>query len=318
MKWIRYRLQTTEEAEDLVAAELSDLGIRGVEIEDKKPLTEEEKRQMFVDIAPISEADDHIAFLNFYLEPEEESDELLDRIRAALDDLRAFAEIGPCELARSETEDLDWINNWKEHFHQFYVDDILVVPSWESVEEKDADKLILHIDPGTAFGTGMHETTQLCIRALKEHIQGGETLLDIGTGSGILAIAALKLGAKYALGTDLDPCTEPAVADNKEANEIPAQAFELLLGNMITDPEIRKQAGYEAYDIVTANILADVLVPLTPHVVPALKRGGIYITSGILEGYEGKVAKACEDAGLEIVKIAEQGEWRSVIARKSR
>ena len=191
-----------------------------------------------------------------------------------------------------------------------------MVPSWETVRPEDADKLVLHIDPGTAFGTGMHETTQLCLRALKKYIQKGMHLLDAGTGSGILSIAALKLGAACALGTDLDPCAIEAVADNKAANDIPEEDFELIIGNLIDDPGVREAAGTDRFDIVTANILADVLVPLTPAVVPAMKSGGIYITSGILEGQEQKVADACRRAGLTVESVSRQGEWMSVVARK--
>ena len=316
MKWKKYRLKTREEAEDIVISTLYDCGIEGAEIEDKVPLTEDEKKQMFVDILPDMPDDDGVAYLNFYLDPEEDTEAILAAAREALENLRSFMDIGEATIEESETEDKDWINNWKQYFHQFYVDDILIIPSWEEVKPEDEGKMILHIDPGTAFGTGMHETTQLCIRQLKKYVTPGCEMLDVGTGSGILAIVASKLGAGHILGTDLDPCAVPAVDDNKKANDVPMDAFEMLIGNMIDDQETRDRAGYEKYDIVTANILADILVPMTPAIVPAMKKGGIYITSGILQEYAYKVIDACKAAGLEIREQTQQGEWVSITAVK--
>lgn len=316
MKWNKYRIKTTEEAEDLIISSLADLGIEGVEIEDKQPLSEAEKKQMFVDILPDMPYDDGVAYLSFYLEQDEDNEGILLKVREELEALRAFTDVGEGSIEATETEDKDWINNWKEYFKQFYVDDILVIPSWEEVREEDRDKMILHIDPGTAFGTGMHETTQLCIRALKKYVKPGCEVLDAGTGSGILSIVALKLGAGHAFGTDLDPCAVDAVKDNKEANDIPDGDFEMVIGNLIDDRSTQDKAGYEKYDIVTANILADVLVPLTPRVVEHMKKGAVYITSGILEGYEPMVIKACEDAGLKVLEVNTQGEWKAVVAMK--
>jgi ribosomal protein L11 methyltransferase len=225
-------------------------------------------------------------------------------------------DIGEGSVTVTETEDLDWINNWKQYFHQFYIDDLLVIPSWEEVKEEDKDKKILHIDPGTAFGTGMHETTQLCIRQIKKFLTPETELLDVGTGSGILAILALMYGAKHAVGTDLDPCAVEAVAQNMEANNIPQEAFQMMIGNIITDKEVQDKVGYERYDIVVANILADVLVPLTPVILHQMKPGAVYITSGIINTKEDEVRAAVEAAGLEILEVTYQGEWVSVTARK--
>lgn len=316
MKWNRFTLKTKTEAEDIVICTLAEVGVEGVEIQDKQPLTEEDKAQMFVDIMPEGPADDGVAYLNFYLEEDADKETILKNVREALDDLKSYMDIGEATIEESQTEDKDWINNWKEYFHQFYVDDILIVPSWEEVKEEDKDKMILHIDPGTAFGTGMHETTQLVIRQLKKYVTKDTLLLDVGTGSGILGIVALKLGAKHVLGTDLDPCAVPAVAENKEANQIPDEDFEMLIGNIIDDKEVQDKAGYEKYDIVAANILADVLVPLTPVIVNQLKKGGYYITSGILDVKEQVVVQAVEQAGLTLVEVTKQGEWVSVTARK--
>ena len=316
MKWNRFTVKTKTEAEDIVISTLAEVGIEGVEIQDKQPLTEEDKAQMFVDIMPEGPADDGVAYLNFYLEEDADKEAILKDVREALDDLKNFMDIGEATIEESQTEDKDWINNWKQYFHQFYVDDILIVPSWEEVKAEDKDKMILHIDPGTAFGTGMHETTQLVIRQLKKYVTPDTEMLDVGTGSGILGIVALKLGAKHVLGTDLDPCAVPAVAENKEANQIVDETFDMVIGNIIDDKAIQDQAGYEKYDIVTANILADVLIPLTPVIVNQKKKGAYYITSGILDVKEEVVVEAVKAAGLTVVEVTHQGEWVSVTARK--
>ena len=316
MKWNRFTIKTKTDAEDMIICTLAEIGVEGVEIQDHQPLTEEDKAQMFVDIMPEGPADDGIAYLNFYLEEDADKETILKDVRAALEDLRTFMDIGEGTIEESWTEDKDWINNWKEFFHQFYVDDILIVPSWEEVKDEDKDKMILHIDPGTAFGTGMHETTQLVIRQLKKFVTKDTQMLDVGTGSGILGIVALKLGAAHVVGTDLDPCAIPAVADNKAANGIKDETFDMLIGNIIDDKEVQDTVGYEKYDIVTANILADVLVPLTPVIVNQMKKGAYYITSGILDVKEEVVVKAVQDAGLQLVEVTHQGEWVSVTARK--
>ncbi len=317
MKWNKFTLKTLSSVEDIVISTLAEAGVEGVEIEDKVPLTEEDKQQMFVDILPEGPEDDGIAYLSFYLDADEEKDELLARVREELEDLRSFMDIGECTITESQTEDKDWINNWKQYFHQFYVDDILIIPSWEEVKPEDEGKMIIHIDPGTAFGTGMHETTQLCMRQLKKYVKDSTELLDVGTGSGILSIVALKLGAAHAVGTDLDPCAISATKENLEANDIPDGKMDVMIGNIINDKTVQDTVGYEKYDIVTANILADVLVPLTPVIIHQMKKGGIYITSGIIDEKESTVVEAVKAAGLEVLEIAHQGEWVSVTARKN-
>lgn len=320
MKWKKFTIKTITDAEDIIISTLYDIGLEGAQIEDKIPLTPLEKEQMFVDILPDGPEDDGIAYLSFFVEENNENPVNTDEIKAnicrELDELRNFMDVGEGTIMVSETEDIDWINNWKQFFHQFYIDDLLVIPSWEEVGPEDRDKKILHIDPGTAFGTGMHETTQLCIRQLKKYITPETELLDVGTGSGILAIISLMYGIKHAVGTDLDPCAVEAVRENMEANNIAPKRFEMMIGNIITDKTVQDKVGYKKYDIVVANILADVLVPLTPVIVNQLKPGGVYITSGIIDNKEQTVCDAVEAAGLEIIEVTYQGEWVSVTARK--
>ena len=328
MKWVKFRIKTVTDAEDIIISTLYDIGLEGAQIEDKIPLTPLEKEQMFVDILPDGPEDDGIAYLSFFVEEKEDGslevngertdvESVLASVKEQLEELKQFMDIGEGSVAVDETEDIDWINNWKQYFHQFYIDDILVIPSWEDVKPSDEDKLVLHIDPGTAFGTGMHETTQLCIRQLRKFITPKTELLDVGTGSGILAILSLMFGAKHAVGTDLDICAIEAVEQNCEANGINKDKFEMMIGNIITDKEVQDKVGYERYDIVVANILADVLVPLTPVILHQLKKGGIYITSGIIDDKEQTVVDAVKAAGLEVLEVTYQGEWVSVTARKN-
>lgn len=328
MKWVKFKIKTVTDAEDIIISTLYDIGLEGAQIEDKVPLTALEKEQMFVDILPDGPEDDGIAYLSFFVEKKEDgslevngekTDEetVLRDVKRELEALREFCDIGEGSVSVDETEDIDWINNWKQFFHQFYIDDILVIPSWENMKAEDAGKTILHIDPGTAFGTGMHETTQLCIRQLRKYITPETELLDVGTGSGILAILSLMFGAKHAVGTDLDICAVEAVAQNCEANGIAPDRFDMMIGNIITDKEVQDKVGYGCYDIVAANILADVLVPLTPVIVNQLKPGGIYITSGIIDDKEQTVVEAVKAAGLRVLEVTYQGEWVSVTAQKA-
>ena len=328
MKWTKFQIKTITDAEDIIISTLYDIGLEGAQIEDKIPLTPLEKEQMFVDILPEGPADDGVAYLSFFVEEQEDGtllvqgeertkESILEDVRRELDDLRAFCEIGEGTITVDETEDIDWINNWKQYFHQFYIDDILVIPSWEDIKPEDDGRMVLHIDPGTAFGTGMHETTQLCIRQLRKFITPETELLDVGTGSGILGILSLMFGAKHVVGTDLDPCAVPAVEDNCENNGIKPEQFTMMIGNIITEKKVQDQVGYEKYDVVVANILADVLVPLTPVIMHQLKPGGIYITSGIIDDKEQTVVEAVRAAGMEVLEVTYQGEWVSVTARKN-
>lgn len=329
MKWMRFRVRTTADAEDILISSMQDIGLCGAQIEDHVPLTAAEKEQMFVDIMPEEPADDGSAVLSFYVEETEDGKLLLEdgektpeEVRGEMEnvirELREYSDaIGDGTVTIEETEDIDWVNNWKQFFHQFWIDDVLVIPSWEKPAETDREPaLTFHIDPGTAFGTGAHETTQLCIREIRKYLLKDTEILDVGTGSGILSILSLMLGAKSAVGTDLDPCAAPAIAENLEANGVDAERFEVILGNLIDDPKVQDEVGYDRYDIVVANILPNVLIPLTPAAVRAVKPGGVFITSGILEGKEESVAEAMKKEGLQIVDITAQGEWRCVTGRK--
>ena len=317
MKWDKYTIETTTEAEDYITCTLADLGIEGNEIEDNVPLSESDTSKMFIDILPELPPDQGIGYVSFYLEAGEDHSEKLKEVAEALEEMRSYVNIGSGKITSSETEDIDWMNNWKEFFHSFTIDDILIKPTWEELDQADQDKILIEIAPGISFGTGKHETTQLCIRALKKYVTSETEILDVGCGSGILGMLALKFGAKHSLGTDLDPCAIDATHENMEVNGIRKDQYEVMIGNIIDDKAVQDAVGYEKYDIVAANILADVLVPLTPVIIHQMKPGAVYITSGIIEDKENVVVEAVKAAGLEVLEVNHQGEWVSVVARKN-
>lgn len=317
MKWNKYTIETTTAAEDFVSSMLSDLGVEGVEIEDNIQLTQDDTAKMFIDFLPELPPDDGIGRVSFYLDCDVDNSELLEQVKEGLEELRLFVEVGAGTITESETEDKDWMNNWKEFFHAFTIDDILIKPTWETVEEEDKDKILIEIDPGVSFGTGKHETTQLCIRQLRKYMKAGDEVLDLGCGSGILSIIALKLGAGHVVGTDIDDACLTSTYENMEVNHLPKELGMFYVGNLIDDAELQKQVGEEKYDVVVANILADVIIPMAPVVPARLKKGGIFITSGIINFKEEAVKEAIEATGLEILEINHQGEWVNITARKN-
>ena len=317
MKWKKFTLTTTTEAVDLVSSMFDEIGIEGIEIEDNVPLTEKETKGMFIDILPELPPDDGTAKVSFYLDDDADTESILGQVREGLEELKLFVNLGACTIEEAETEDKDWINNWKQYFKPFTVDDILIKPTWEEIPKEHEDKLLIQIDPGTAFGTGMHETTQLCIRQLKKYVTPETRLLDVGTGSGILGITALKLGAREVFGTDLDENAIVAVGENLEANGIGEGRFTVVQGNIIDDKEIQDKAGYECYDVAVANILADVIILLQKEIPVHIKKGGIFITSGIINMKEQAVREAfAANDSFEVLEVTYQGEWVSVTARR--
>ena len=320
MKWKKYTMDTRTDAVDLLSASLDEIGIEGIQIEDNVPLTEEETKGMFIDILPELPPDDGTAKGSFFLDADLGPDQIamtLSKVHDAVEELRMFTDPGPCTIEESETEDKDWINNWKQYFKPFTVDDILIKPTWEEIPEEHKDKLLIQIDPGTAFGTGLHETTQLCIRQIREYVKPGMEVLDVGTGSGILGIAALKLGAGHVCGTDLDENAIDAVRENLASNDIAPEKFHVIQGNIIDDAAVQQEVGFDRYDIAVANILAPVILMLQGEIAPHIRKGGIFITSGIINTKEQDVVDAITaNKDFELIGVTRQGEWVSVTARR--
>ena len=275
---------------------------------------------MFIDFLPELPPDDGVSYVSFYLEDNgEDYTELLKQVKTELEELRKIVDVGTGVITSDQTEDLDWINNWKKFFSSFYIDDILIKPTWEELKEEDKDKFLIEIDPGVSFGTGKHETTQLCIRQLLKYIPGTTPkVLDVGCGSGILSIVALKLGASEVVGTDLDADCMTSTRDNMQVNHLDLSKGTFYVGNLIDDTELQEKVGTECYDIVVANILADVIIPMAPVIPARLKKGGYFITSGIIDFKEDAVKEAIEKAGLTVVEINHQGEWVNITARKDK
>ena len=317
MKWNKYSIQTTTDAVDMISSALNDIGIEGIEIEDNVQLTKEEAKSMFVDFIPDLPPDDGRAKVNFYIDSEEDDGSMPEKVKAELEDLRMFIDIGEGTITESETEDKDWINNWKQYWHTFTIGDLFIKPTWEPKTEEMKGHAVLSIDPGTAFGTGSHETTRMVIKQLQKYVKDGDEVLDVGCGSGILSVVALKYAAKHAFGTDLDPNAIIASEENAEQNNIDKKQLEVIEGNIIDDKAVKDACGYECYDIVCANILADVSEPLSTCIHEHMKYGAYFITSGIIDTKENEVAEAFrKNPELEIVEINHDGEWVNITARR--
>ena len=315
MKWKKFRITTTTAAEDLVSGMLIELGIDGVQVEDNVQLSDKDTKAMFIDILPELPPDEGIGYVSFYIDEDDVTDELLGNVRNGLEELKDFVDVGACTIEESETEDKDWVNNWKEYFKPFMVNDIVIKPTWEMVPEDMQGRMVVNIDPGTAFGTGMHETTQLVIKQLEKYVTPETDLLDVGTGSGILAVIAKMLGAGSIIGTDLDENAITASAENMEANGFSPDIFKVIQGNIIDDKAVQDEVGYEKYDVVTANILADVIMPLSKEIAQHIKHGGVFITSGIIDMKEEAVKKTImENPEFDIVDVSHQGDWVSITA----
>ena len=317
MKWKKYTIETTTAAEDFMSSMLMELGIEGIEIEDNIPLTKEDQADMFIDFLPELPPDEGISHVSFYIEDDGSGQsDMLRKVKLGLEDLRDTVDVGSGVISSSETEDLDWINNWKKYFSSFTIGDILIKPTWEEVKPEDADKFMIEIDPGISFGTGKHETTQLCIRQIRKYLKEGERVLDVGCGSGILSIAALKLGAGSVVGTDVDGDCITSTHENMTVNHLAENSGEFYVGNLIDDKAFQEKIG-TGYDLVVANILADIIIPMAPALYQCAKEQGVLITSGIIDFKENEVKEALEQAGFEILEVNHQGEWVNVTARKN-
>lgn len=319
--WTKLSIDTTTQAVDILSAFLDDLGVEGIMIEDNVPLTEEDKKAMFVDIPLIEGEDDGTATVSCFIDGSFDIDTLKADIVAELTRLEEFMPVGTKNITLSNTEDKDWINNWKQFFKPFRLyDNIVIKPTWEELEEKKEGDMIVEIDPGIAFGTGSHETTKLCIGQLKKYLKDGDTVFDVGSGSGILSIISVMLGAGFVHGMDIDEVAVRASIENREVNNISEDKLALTCGNLLAGDDIAAKMALqvnndEKYDIVVANILADVIIPLSGVIKPFLKDEGYFITSGIIDMKEEAVKEALLANGFEIIDIVHMNDWVSIIAK---
>lgn len=319
MKWNKYTLKTTTQAVDFIGGVLMELGIGGMEVEDNVQLSQEDKKKMYIDYLPDLPEDDGVAYVSFYTEEnDEQADEpLLDALREKLKEASGFMDVGEGSIEKSMTEDIDWVNNWKKYFKSFMVGEFFIKPTWEPMDDEHRNMRMIEIDPGTAFGTGKHETTQLCIHQLIKYIKSGDRVLDLGCGSGILSVVAKKLGAGEVSMTDIDKAAVKAVYENFEVNDIPMNDVEVIHGNVLEDEEMQQHFENNKFDIVVANILADVIIPISGIVDKFLKQGGIFISSGIIYMKEDAVKEAVNNNfELKLKDIQRQGDWRAVMAIK--
>lgn len=351
MRWKKITLETTTEAEDLISAVLDEMGIEGVQIEDKIQLSDEDKKKMFIDILPELPPDDGVAELSFYVDPDMDVEQLKSDLLENLEFYSSEYNLGTLKFEVSETEDKDWINNWKQYFHPFRCSDKIVIkPTWCSADELPdikEDDTIIELDPGTAFGTGAHETTKLCIQALSKYLRTGDKLLDVGCGSGILSIIGMKLGAEAALGIDVDDNASRTSVENAEINEIKAEYFDVsgngdgsdchvkcdkknrprchislkdsgirfYTGNVLEDEDICIRTGFDRFDVVVANILADVIIPLSSVCSKYMRKGALFISSGIINTKEEAVREALLKNGFEIIEVMHMNDWVAFIAK---
>ena len=330
MKWTKVEISTTCEAVDLIYIMLDDLGIEGIQIEDNVPITEEEKESMFIDFLPELPEDDGTAKVNFYVDvkgnnPDSDNEAnkvddmevFISQVREGLNDLATRIDIGEGKITIEDTEDKDWLNNWKAFFKPFRVaDDIIIKPTWEDLDEVNEDDIVVEIDPGIAFGTGSHETTRLCISALRKYIKSDTKILDVGCGSGILSIISLKLGAPYVTGIDIDKAAITATYENMEVNHIDSSMMDVYAGNIIEDLDLQAKVNIGQYEIVVANILADVIIPLSGVLAKTMSKDSLFISSGIIDMKKDEVKEALLSNGFEILEVIQMGDWFSFVAKK--
>ena len=318
MRWKKYTIRVNREYEETVEDILVINGIESYEINDGDVFADAFTGEFYPELQPDAKDDgaDDVATISFYGESNEELAELY-RIRADIVNALSLSD-GDDPVSVEVVDDSEWKDNWKEYFKPFTIEDILITPSWDT-EDNEALSLphrhTVVIDPGLSFGTGGHESTQLVIKELGRLMKGGERVLDVGCGSGILSVIAKKLGAASVSGTDIDPDCIFAVNDNLKKNDVTAGDGIFLTGDIGSDEVLIDKLGRGSFDIVCANILADILISMMPKLPYLMKDGAYLVTSGIIDFKEEDVKKAIEDAGLVIENVTHQGEWVSVTAR---
>lgn len=342
MNWIKYQIHTTTNYADTIGGIICELGINGYEITDHVPLSEKKEKQMYTDIPADMGYNDGSSILTFYTEAPGNNnknffstgsslrdgrltqpeiinpDKLIEKIKKRINELQEFIPVTMPHIEYSIEDDNAWKDKWKENFKPFRIaDDIIIKPTWENIpDDASPDDIIVQIDPGSAFGTGTHATTRLCLLSLRDYITPGTTILDAGCGSGILAISALLCGAQSAFCLDIDPAAVHATIENAAINHISQDRITALEANILEDGSIIKKAAAGYFDIAVANILADVIIPLSGHIGQYIKSNGLFISSGILAEKSDSVEEALIQNNFKILKKNTLNEWVSFAARK--
>lgn len=313
--WIQAVIYTSAEGIEPVSGRLYQLGINGIEIEDeadfKSFLEENRSAWDYVD-EELLQAKACETNVKFYVTANSAGRETLGEVERSLAQLKAMDEdgvFGRLELAFSNVDEEDWANNWKQYFKPLTVGEkILILPEWETLE-KETDRTVFVINPGMSFGTGSHHTTRLCLERLEKYIKPGMNVLDLGCGSGILSQVALLLGAASATAVDIDPNAAKIARENAERNGISEDRYRIFAGNVLEDEELVKQLADRKYDLVLANIVADVIIALAPQIPVYLKEKGVYITSGIITDRGDEVMETYKKLGMTLENKSQSGDW---------
>lgn len=317
MQWIKASIETTSPGVETVTAILMSCGITGVEIIDSQ-----ERARYFADTArtwdyadeSLLAADSDWAYVVFYVTQNEEGDKLLTNVRGNLSQFLCTSsmDIGSLAVRVESANDETWLHEWKKHFKPLRLGRVVVVPEWEDFTPQDGD-IVFTIDPGSAFGTGQHQTTQLCINALQNHVQKNDKVLDIGCGSGILSIISLLLGAQYVCAIDVDPAGAiTATKKNAELNPIDLNKLKVMAGDVLSRADVREEVMETEYDLVVANIVADVIIPLVPLAREFAKPGGLFVASGIISDRLDDVLEAFEKGGITVLAQDELEGWHCI------
>ena len=321
MDWLRVTVYTTSEGIEPVTGRMYQLGITGLEIEDEKDFKDflENNTQYwdYVDEELIKEKEGETR-VKVYVSDDINGRELLAAIKGSMQELKSIDEEGVFGRLETEVDSMnteDWANNWKKYFHIMEVGEkLLIKPMWEELTEP-TDRIVFNVNPGMSFGTGSHYTTQLCIEALEKYVHTGDKMLDLGCGSGILSIISLLLGASEAVAVDIDPNAVDTAYENAQMNDIDLSKYHVLSGNVVTDPDIQQEISKNRYEVVAANIVADVIIGLAPKAREYMKENGVFITSGIISDREDEVRAALVENGFEIVSAQRRKDWVSIVCK---